>query len=59
MRLRNVSPLGALDLPLIGRILEPAEEFEVPDEVGERLLEQPANYEQVVVKPTTQTTKEG
>ena len=39
MRIRNVSPLGALDLPLIGRILDPGEEFEVPDEVGQRLLE--------------------
>lgn len=43
MRLRNVSPLGHLDVPSIGRqgdpigepgkgCLEPLEEFDVPDE---------------------------
>lgn len=59
MRLKNISPLGALDLPLIGRILDPGEEFEVPDEVGQRLLEQPANYQAVEpVKPAAKT-KEG
>lgn len=45
--LRNVNPLGAVDLPLIGRSLEAGEEFEVPDEVAGRLLEQVGNYELV------------
>lgn len=50
MKLRNVSPLGHLDLPLIGRVLEPGEEFEVDDDTGKALLEQVGNYEQVKEK---------
>jgi hypothetical protein len=56
MRLRNINPLGTVDLPLIGRegeplgeegvgCLEPGEIFEVDDELGEALLEQVGNYE--------------
>lgn len=48
MRLRNISPLGQIDLPLIGRALEPGEVFEVDDAAGARLLEQPDNYEPAV-----------
>ncbi|HQV83795.1 MAG TPA: hypothetical protein PLX57_11880 [Ornithinibacter sp.] len=44
MRLKNISPLGHLDLPLIGRVLEPGEVFEVPDDAGAALLDQPSNY---------------
>lgn len=44
MRLVNTSPLGHLDLPLIGRILEPGEEFEIDDELGAALLEQEGTY---------------
>ena len=47
MRLRNVNPLGEVDLPLIGRSLEAGEEFEVDDETGAALLEQVGNYEEV------------
>jgi hypothetical protein len=43
--LKNTNPLGAVDLPLIGRTLEPGEEFEVSDEVAEQLLLQVGNYE--------------
>ena len=49
MRLRNVSPLGHLDVPSIGRTgdpigepgkgcLEPGEEFDVPDDKAGPLL---------------------
>lgn len=47
MKLRNTNPLGAVDLPLIGRTLAPGEEFDVPDEAGAALLEQVGNYERV------------
>ena len=47
MFLRNVNPLGAVEFPLIRRVLEPGEEFEVPDSVGEALLLQVGNFEQV------------
>lgn len=32
--LRNRSPLGAVDNPLIGRIVDAGEEFDVPTEVA-------------------------
>lgn len=64
--LRNVNPLGGVDLPLIGRSLEAGEEFEVTDEqagkapivnkdgevtdLGSGLLSQVGNYELVTKK---------
>jgi len=45
--LRNVNPVGEVDLPLIRRIVGAGEEFEVPAEVADRLLEQVGNYELV------------
>lgn len=56
MRLRNTNPLGAIDLPLIGRSLEAGEEFDVPDEIGAALLEQVGNYE-AVTKPASTKPK--
>lgn len=48
MRLKNINPLGDLDFPLIGRVgenpLRRGEEFDVDDELGQVLLEQPDNY---------------
>lgn len=44
VKLRNTSPLGAVDLPLIGRTLAAGEEFDVPDKQGAALLEQTGNY---------------
>jgi hypothetical protein len=52
MKLINTNPLGAIDLPLIGRSLEAGEEFEVSDEIGIALLEQIGNYaESKTTKP--------
>lgn len=58
--LKNTNPLGAVELPLIGRVLEAGEEFEVTDEQagrapkdddpGEGLLAQVGNYELVTPK---------
>ena len=47
MRLRNTNPYGRMTLPLIGRDLDPGEEFDVDDEAGAALLEQVGNYEAV------------
>lgn len=45
MKLRNVSPLGDLDIPLVRRIVLSGEEFDVTAEQAARLLEQhPVNY---------------
>ena len=46
MQLKNVNPLGSIDLPLLGRTLEAGEVFEVPDKVGKELLKQVGNYEE-------------
>lgn len=56
MRLRNTNPLGAVDLPLIGRTLAAGEEFDIDDAAGTALLEQVGNYEAV---KATATKKKG
>lgn len=45
--LRNVNPLGEVDLPLIGRTLGAGEEFDVTDAQAALLLAQAGNYEAV------------
>lgn len=52
VRLKNVSPLGDLDFPLLRRVVAAGEEFEVPADVAEGLLEQVGNFERAD-KPTT------
>lgn len=58
VRLRNINPLGAVDVPILRRqgepfgteglgCLEPGEVFDCPDDIAEGLLEQSANYERV------------
>ena len=51
--LRNVNPLGAVDVPLLGRTLAAGAVFEDPDSVAETLLAQVGNYEKSAKKPTT------
>jgi hypothetical protein len=36
MKLKNINPLGAIDLPIIGRTLVAGEEFDVPDALAGR-----------------------
>lgn len=45
MQIRNVSPYGALDVPLLRRVVDGGETVEVSDEQGAVLLEQHENYE--------------
>lgn len=52
MKIRNVSPLGDLYLPAIGRDVTADEVFEVANELGASLLEQPANW-----APVKETSK--
>jgi hypothetical protein len=49
-KIKNVSPLGDLDLPLIGRVVKSGEVFDVTDEQAVVLLEQPTNWAQPVEK---------
>lgn len=48
--IRNVSPLGALVLPALGREVEAGEEFQCPDDIAAGLLDQPTNFEEVQPK---------
>ena len=45
--IRNVSPLGDLDVPLLGRILAAGEEVDVPKAAAVRLLDQPDKFQPV------------
>jgi hypothetical protein len=45
--IRNISPIGALDVPLLRRIVGAGETVEVTDDQAERFLAQPANWELV------------
>jgi len=39
-KLRNVSPMGDLEVPLLGRVVKAGEVFEVPADVAELLSAQ-------------------
>lgn len=55
--LRNISPLGALDVPLLGRTVDAGDTFEASGEAAVRLLEQPDVFEEV--EPTSQGQRQG
>lgn len=44
MKFKNVNPLGAVEVPILGRVLEAGEEFEATGDAAEALLAQPDNY---------------
>lgn len=47
VRLRNINPIGAVDIPALGLSVDAGAEFDVPSEVAAVLLEQTGNYEKV------------
>jgi hypothetical protein len=51
-KLKNVSPRGALDVPLLRRVIDAGETVDVTEDQARVLLLQPANYE-----PADKTTK--
>lgn len=51
-KVTNISPQGALELPLIGRVIEAGETFDVTPEQAALLAEQPDVWQ---VKPTKAT----
>ena len=63
MKIRNINPLGRVDVPLLRRqgdiegegrgCLEPGEIVDVPDDVAAVLLEQVTNCEAVADEPRT------
>lgn len=55
MNLRNVNPIGDVDLPIVGRVVTAGEVFTVPDDIGTALLDQVGNYELVADAPPAPT----
>ena len=63
MKIRNINPLGRVDVPLLRRqgaiegegrgCLEPGEVVEVTDAIGAALLEQTTNFEASTDEPRT------
>lgn len=49
-RFRYVGPIDAVDIPLLQRIVERGDEFEVPDAQAPLFAEQPTNFEPVTAK---------
>lgn len=47
MKFRNVSSLGDLEVPVLGRVVRAGEVFEVPASIGESLKEQPDVFQVV------------
>lgn len=44
VRFKNVSPLGALEVPALGRVIQSSEVFEVRPDIAELLDGQDANF---------------
>jgi hypothetical protein len=55
-QVRNVSPLGDLDVPVLGKTVPAGEVVEVPDDLLEAFLEQPANWAAVKATKTQPST---
>lgn len=49
-RFKNISPLGALDVPALGRIVQPDEEFDVSTDVAALLGGQGVNFKPLDAK---------
>lgn len=46
-KFRNVSPIGALDIPALGRVVQHGEVFETTKELASYFESQPSNFEAV------------
>lgn len=53
-QLRNINPLGEVEIPLLGRAVGAGEVFDVSDEQAAALLDQPSNYEAVEAEKENQ-----
>ena len=53
MRFKNVSPLGDLELPLLGRVVESGEVFDLDESLAHLLDGQDATWEPVDPDPQT------
>jgi hypothetical protein len=50
MKFKNVSPLGDLEVPVLGRVVKAGEVFEVPADLGESFAAQSDVWEPVTAK---------
>jgi len=58
VRLRNVNPLGGVEVPMLGLVLTAGQEFDVDADVASLLLEQTGNYELATAAKPAKSTKE-
>lgn len=58
-KFKNVSPLGALDLPLIGRVVDPGEVFEVSATQARHLAGQDDTWQPVTGRGRRQDPEPG
>lgn len=56
-KIRNVSPRGALDVPLLRCVVGRGDEVDVTDEQAARLLEQPDVWQSADAAPPVDLTK--
>ena len=47
IKIKNISPLGDLDVPLLGQIVKAGQTITVPAAAADRLLAQTRNFEKV------------
>lgn len=56
-KFKNVSPSGALVVPVLGRTIEPDEVFEVSDEIAEAFAGQASVFEPVLTSAEKKAAK--
>lgn len=44
MNITNTNPVGSVDVPLLGRVVDAGETIDVDPEIARQLLTQPANW---------------
>jgi hypothetical protein len=44
VKVKNISPFGHLDIPLVGRVVEAGEVFDATEDQASQLLAQPFHY---------------
>ena len=58
-KIRNISPLGALDVPVLGRVVGAGEEVEVEAEVAALLTAQTETWEPVTASTPPRSRRTG
>lgn len=56
---KNISPLGALDVPALGRIVEAGETIDVPADIVESFAGQAGTFEEVISAASRKSKPKG